>query len=128
MREKIDSFHRSWCISSLTHCAVVSNTHISLNKFSIVFSSFIYYSKKFFFPLMAFIIHYTSTCLWMTTSIIYEYTHFSFFSPSLLYSCFGNHLMEILTFLQLGLFLLHAHSLLRLNLVRRTASSVVCLV
>ena len=34
--------------------------------------------------------------------------HISFFSPSLLSSCFGNHLMEII--LQLGLFLLHVHS------------------
>ena len=37
--------------------------------------------------------------------------HIYIFSPSLLSSCFGNHLMEIL--LQLGLFLLHIHCLLR---------------
>ena len=42
---------------------------------------------------------------------------FQFFSPSLLSSCFVNRLMEILTLLQLGLFLLHVHSLLRFSLI-----------
>ena len=37
---------------SLTHCAVVSNTHISHDKFSTVFRSFIYRFKKFHFNII----------------------------------------------------------------------------
>ena len=80
---------------------------------------------------------YFSICLlWHITSTLrtgYRYTHectifLSIFFPSLLSSCFGNHLMEM--FLQLGLFLLHVHSssrcpldILNTQTIRRIASS-----
>ena len=49
IRNKMISLHCSQYILSLTHCAVVSNTHIWKNQFSNVFSSFICCFKKFQF-------------------------------------------------------------------------------
>ena len=63
-----------------------------------------------YWPLLL-ITHY-NVCS-MITSFIYESTHLFISSLHLtMSSCFGNHLIEIHTFLQLG-FLLQVHSLLK---------------
>ena len=85
------------------------------------------------------ILNNTICLLWHITSTLragYRYTYectifLSIFSPSLLSSCFGNHLMEM--FLQLGLFLPHVHSSSRcpldiLNTQNNSKNGIILLV
>ena len=85
--------------------------HILKSLFYFIFIYIYIYIGGFWWPLL-FITHYK--CFSMITSY-YRCTHTYYKSFSLhlsLTSCFGNHLMEMLTFLQL-IFFLHVHSLLR---------------
>ena len=69
-------------------------------------TNLLFYMMASFNGLYLFITHFT--CYINNITSFISNAHISFFSPSLLFSCFGNHLMGML--LQLGLFLLHVHS------------------
>ena len=68
--------------------------------------------------LISFIVHHTFYMYINHNHNIYANTHYLGFSLHLsMSSCFDNHSMEMLTFLQLGSFGLHVQSLLKLLLL-----------